>query len=178
MEADVSVRVCSWTLCGIQPDPAESRKIRRGQAIPRWFSGGGTRGTMRDRGIPATRNFLPDIGPGSRRIRVGPECSPPLRIGEASPLSVKGIPVGMRDARHAAAGIVQLASPILRDTRRIRRFPNPHSTKGCRTPSSSAARAPGRQSPESSTLAPSSRVRNPFSAAARRISVKRYFLQW
>lgn len=87
MEADVSVRVCSWILCGIPPDPAESRKIRRGQAIPRWFSGGGTRGTMRDRGIPATRNFLPDIGPGSRRIRVGPECSPPLRIGEASPLS-------------------------------------------------------------------------------------------
>jgi hypothetical protein len=70
----------------------------------------------------------------------------------------------MREARQGAAGWSQVGSPSSRDQARISSLVSPASSSGERTPFSPAATAPGRWSPTSSALEPSS-ITAPRSAA-------------
>ncbi len=62
---------------------------------------------------------------------------------------------GRRLARHAAAGLSHVRSPRRRDASRTSALVKPASTSGNTAPASAAARCPGRWSPRSSTLTPS-----------------------
>ena len=74
------------------------------------------------------------------------------------------VPYGIRLARHAAAGLSHVRKPIRRDASRTSDFVKPAATRGNTAPASSAAFCPGRWSPRSSMLTPSTTVA--FDAAA------------
>ena len=74
------------------------------------------------------------------------------------------VPYGIRLARHAAAGLSHVRNPIRRDASRTSDFVKPAATRGNSAPATAAAAWPGRWSPRSSTLTPSTTVA--FDAAA------------
>ena len=68
------------------------------------------------------------------------------------------VPYGIRLARHAAAGLSHVRRPSCRDAARTSAFVNPAVDERELAPRSAAARWPGRWSPRSSTLTPSTTV--------------------
>ena len=120
------------------------------------------------------------MSPGSTSIRAtAPWCrtrtcrtpSPRTKLSaraiRSSASTDTGVPYGMRDDRHACAGLSHVASPMVRESSRTSAFPSPASTSGDRTPWRFAAFSPGLKSPRSSTFAPLATNRYPSSSAMR-----------
>ena len=87
------------------------------------------------------------------------------------------VPSGTREDKHAISGLSAVGKSIIRDHSRISALVIAASTRGLRTPSSAAARRPGRTSPRSSAFEPSTTVRSPSASAICRRMVNSSRLQ-
>ena len=89
----------------------------------------------------------------SEKPREDSACSDRSTCSSCS--AVIEVPVGMRVARQAYAGLSHVNNPASLERLRMSALVSPHSRRGERTSSSSSARIPGRSSVRSEALVPS-----------------------